>query len=74
MLQCVTAEKLYEKTLVRKTFALEDECQIFFSELSHSDAVKMDERQLWGYIGREIMKSEIGSADKKYLGFLSCTR
>ncbi|GJQ84927.1 hypothetical protein Trydic_g15405, partial [Trypoxylus dichotomus] len=29
---------------------------------------------LWGYLGREIMNSRIGSNNKKYLGFLSCTK
>ncbi|XP_044754159.1 putative zinc metalloproteinase YIL108W [Coccinella septempunctata] len=74
MLQCVTAEKLYEKTLNRKTFVLEEECQIFYSELCYLDAVKMEEKQLWEYFGREIMRSALGTARRKYLGFLSCTR
>ncbi|KAL3269723.1 hypothetical protein HHI36_008783 [Cryptolaemus montrouzieri] len=74
MLQSVTAEKLYEKTLFRKTFHLEDECQIFRSKLLYLEATKMDEKQLWEFIAREIMMSEIGSETKKYLGFLSCTR
>ncbi|KAK9879855.1 hypothetical protein WA026_008359 [Henosepilachna vigintioctopunctata] len=74
ILQCVTAEKLHEKMLSRKTFALENECRIFYSELSVSKASKMDKHQLWEYLAREIMKSEIGNSKKKYLGFLSCTK
>lgn len=73
--QCLIAEKLYEEGLGRKTFQLEnDECVIFRSNLNYKLARKMNQEELWAHIGREIMNSEIGSENKKYLGFLSCTK
>ncbi|KAJ8944540.1 hypothetical protein NQ318_009703 [Aromia moschata] len=73
LLQCVTAEKLYEHNLGRKTFNLETDCQVFRSELDYLEARNMNQVELWETIGREIMKSDIGSENKKYLAFLSCT-
>ncbi|KAG5899909.1 hypothetical protein JTB14_002461 [Gonioctena quinquepunctata] len=74
LLQCVTAEKLYEHGLGRKTFNLEKDCQIFRSKLNYRDAKSLSQMELWEHIGREILKSEIGSENKKYLAFLSCTK
>ncbi|KAJ8985271.1 hypothetical protein NQ317_007057 [Molorchus minor] len=73
LLQCVTAEKLYEHNLGRKTFYVEGDCQVFRSELDYIDARNMSQVELWETVGREIMKSGIGSENKKYLAFLSCT-
>ncbi|CAH1118927.1 unnamed protein product [Phaedon cochleariae] len=74
LLQCVTAEKLNEHGLGRKTFSLESDCQIFQSRLNYLEVRTMSQAELWENIGREIMKSPIGSDNKKYLAFLSCTR
>ncbi|XP_072388305.1 uncharacterized protein [Diabrotica undecimpunctata] len=74
LLQCVAAEKLYEHGLGRKTFFLSGECQVFRSQISCLEARNMTQMQLWENIGREIMKSNLGSENKKYLAFLSCTK
>lgn len=75
LLQCLIAEKLYEEGLDRKTFQLEnDECVIFRSNLNYKSARRMNQEELWAYLGREIMRSKIGCGNKKYLGFLSCTK
>lgn len=74
LLQCVTAEKLYEHGLGRKSFFLNEECQVFKSQIKCQDARNMNQMQLWENVGREIMKSPIGSDHRKYLAFLSCTK
>ncbi|KAI4461067.1 zinc metalloproteinase-related [Holotrichia oblita] len=75
LLQCLIAEKLYEDGFGRKTFQIEnDECIIFRSNLNYKSARKMNQEELWAYLGREIMRSKIGCGNKKYLGFLSCTK
>ncbi|XP_057667517.1 uncharacterized protein LOC130900725 [Diorhabda carinulata] len=74
LLQCVTAEKLYEHGLGRKTFLLTGDCQVFRSQLSCSNARSMSQTKLWQNIGREIMKSSLGCENKKFLAFLSCTK
>ncbi|XP_069365420.1 uncharacterized protein [Maniola hyperantus] len=81
LIQSVTAEKLYESGFGRKTFQLEHEvnqkkpeCIIFKSNLNVNKARKMRQGELWTYFGREIMLSDLGSNERKYLGFISCTR
>uniref|UniRef100_A0A1B6D7B1 Uncharacterized protein n=1 Tax=Clastoptera arizonana TaxID=38151 RepID=A0A1B6D7B1_9HEMI len=80
LIQCLTAEKLYEQGYGRKTFQLESdsnldvpECFTFYSNLSVSAAKTMEEEELWTYFGREIMTSHLSSSSRKYFGFLSCT-
>ncbi|CAH2210403.1 jg17296, partial [Pararge aegeria aegeria] len=81
LIQSVTAEKLFESGFGRKTFQLEHEvnqkkpeCIVFKSNLNVNKARKMRQGELWTYFGREIMLSELGSNERKYLGFISCTR
>ncbi|XP_066246517.1 uncharacterized protein [Euwallacea similis] len=73
LLQCFTAEKLLENGLGRKTFHLENQCQVFNSKLNYIEARKMSQEQLWKAIGGEIMTSSFASKKRKYLAFLSCT-
>lgn len=73
LLQCITAEKLYEHHLGRKTFHLSGPCQIFNSSLPISEAKVMDQQELWECLAREIMSSNIGCEKTKFLAFLSCT-
>ena len=81
LIQSLTAEKLYESKMERKTFQLEydlnrtgPECIVFRSQLPVAKARKMDPRELWGHFGRELMISPLGNKDRKFLAFLSCTR
>lgn len=81
LIQSLTAEKLYESKMERKTFQLEydlnrsgPECIVFRSQLPVAKARKMDPRELWGHFGRELMVSPLGNKDRKFLAFLSCTR
>nr|CAH7758288.1 unnamed protein product [Callosobruchus chinensis] len=74
LLQCVTAEKLYEHDLGRKTFHIEDNCQIFKSSVKYLNAQEMNQVELWQNIGKDIMSYFSGSKNKKYLAFLSCTK
>ncbi|XP_030746639.1 putative zinc metalloproteinase YIL108W [Sitophilus oryzae] len=73
LLQCFSAEKMFENGLGRKTFNIEMKCQIFHSKVKCQDVPSMNQQQLWESIGRDIMTSEIGSEKQKYLAFLSCT-
>lgn len=73
LIQTVLAEKLHELGFNRKTFKLAD-CLIFQSKLFYKQARKMNQNDLWNYFAREIMNSTIGSNQKKYIGFISCTK
>lgn len=80
LIQCLTAEKLYECGYERRTFQLErdlgsaqEECVQFHSRLSVSEARSMAQEDLWTYFGREIMSSSLSSSHRKFLAFLSCT-
>ncbi|OWR50390.1 putative zinc metalloproteinase YIL108W [Danaus plexippus plexippus] len=81
IIQSLTAEKLFESGVGRKTFQLEHEvnqkresCIIFKSNLNVNKARKMRQGELWTHFGRELMLSDLGSNDRKFLGFISCTR
>ncbi|XP_045519278.1 putative zinc metalloproteinase C607.06c isoform X1 [Pieris brassicae] len=81
IIQSVTAEKLHESGVGRKTFQLEHEvdtkspeCLVFRSALNVNKARKMKQDELWTHFGRELMLSELGSNERKFLGFISCTR
>ncbi|XP_050666563.1 uncharacterized protein LOC126966502 [Leptidea sinapis] len=81
LIQCVTAEKLYESGVGRKTFQLEhevdhknSECIVFSSSLNVNKARKMKQEELWTHFGRELMLSDLGSSERKFLAFISCTR
>ncbi|XP_045490963.1 putative zinc metalloproteinase YIL108W [Colias croceus] len=81
IIQSVTAEKLYESGVGRKTFQLEHEvnnknpeCIVFKSSLNVNKARKMKQDELWTHFGRELMLSDLGSNERKFLGFISCTR
>ncbi|CAH0701902.1 unnamed protein product [Spodoptera exigua] len=81
LIQCLTAEKLFESGIGRKTFQLEHEvnpkkpeCIVFKSSLNVNKARKMKQTELWSHFGRELMLSDLGSNERKFLGFISCTR
>ncbi|XP_053593253.1 uncharacterized protein LOC103578937 [Microplitis demolitor] len=79
LLQSLTAEKLQEAGHGRKTFQLErdldgPECLVMHSMLNVDTARAMNQRELWEFVGREIMKGPLASKDRKYLAFLSCTK
>lgn len=79
LLQCLTAEKLRESGHGRKTFQLErdidgPECLVMHSVLHVDKARSMSQRELWEFIGRELMTGPLASRDRKYMAFLSCTR
>jgi hypothetical protein len=80
LIQSLTAEKLYESKVGRKTFQLEydlsqsgSECIVFHSRLPVEKARKMDPVELWKYFGCELMISHLGNKDRKFLALLSCT-
>ncbi|KAK9513074.1 hypothetical protein O3M35_001346 [Rhynocoris fuscipes] len=80
LIQCIFGEKLKENGFSKKSFQIENDiddsaplCRIFHSKLPLSYARSWDQRNLWEYFGRELMLSELGSDNKKYLAFLSCT-
>lgn len=81
LIQCLMAEKLKEAGFERKSFQLEqdlnpssDECTVFHSNLDVDEARRMKPGELWEYFGRELMLSNLGRQDRKFLAFLSCTR
>lgn len=55
LLQSVTAEKLFENTFDRKTFHLENHCNVFRSKLHCKEARAMSQEQLWKSIGNRIV-------------------
>lgn len=80
LIQSLTAEKLYESKVGRKTFQLEydlnksgPECIVFHSHLPVEEARKMDPTELWKHFGCELMISPLGNKDRKFLALLSCT-
>uniref|UniRef100_A0A023EZM4 Putative zinc metalloproteinase n=1 Tax=Triatoma infestans TaxID=30076 RepID=A0A023EZM4_TRIIF len=80
LIQCIFAEKLKENGFSKKSFQIENDlnstaplCQIFHSKLSLTDARSWDQIKLWEYFGRELMLSELGNENRKFLAFLSCT-
>lgn len=80
LIQCIFGEKLKENGFTKKSFQIENDlfdtaplCRIFHSKLSMADARRWDQTKLWEYFGRELMLSELGSENKKFLAFLSCT-
>lgn len=73
ILQSFIAEKLNELELGRKTFQAIP-CEPFRTKLTSDEAEKMSQQEVWEYLGREIMNSELGDKNRKYLVFLSCTR
>jgi hypothetical protein len=80
LIQSLTAEKLYESKVGRKTFQLEydlnqpgPECIVFHSRLPVEKARKMDPLELWKHFGCELMISHLGNKDRKFLALLSCT-
>lgn len=80
LIQSLTAEKLYESKVGRKTFQLEcdlnqsgPECIVFHSHLPVEKARKMDPTELWKHFGSELMISPLGNKDRKFLALLSCT-
>ena len=79
LLQSLTAEKLREAGHGRKTFQLErdldgPECLVMHSMLHVDRARAMTQRELWEFVGRELMSGPLASRDRKYMAFLSCTR
>lgn len=81
LIQSLTAEKLFESGFGRKTFQLEHEvntknpeCIVFRSNLNVNKARKMKQADLWAHFGRELMLSDLGSNERKFLAFISCTR
>ncbi|KAF5285645.1 hypothetical protein FQA39_LY16551 [Lamprigera yunnana] len=73
LLQSILADKLREFKLKPKTFTLESNCHIFYSNLDAASTYKMTQIDLWYYFAREIMSSDIGHSNRKYIAFLSCT-
>lgn len=73
LIQSLISEKLNELGFGRKTFQLGDSVT-FNSKLGAEDVYKMKQKALWYYFAHEIMTSDIGSTNKKYLAFLSCTK
>lgn len=72
LLQSLLAEKIFEETTIRRTFHLE-ECVVFSSKISFTEARKMSQEALWKYFAEEIMCSTFASPQRKYMGFLSFT-
>ena len=80
MIQCLFAEKLYEKDFPRKSFQLEMDlsskappCRLFRSNLTVDKVLMMNEEELWEEVGRELMMSNLGSEKHKFVCFVSCT-
>lgn len=48
-----------------------NDCLVFNSKLPLNTATNMSSEELWEYLGREIMTSEHGSRNRKFLAFLS---
>lgn len=76
LMQCFYAEKVLEKTFVRKTFNIEYEndrpkCIIHKSKLTLSNAKEMNELDLWQYFGKELMTSNYGTTNRKFLALLT---
>ncbi|KAL0272432.1 UNVERIFIED_CONTAM: hypothetical protein PYX00_005402 [Menopon gallinae] len=80
LIQSLTAEKLREMGMTRRTFQLArdmdegTDCVIFRSKLKAEEVYEMRPEEIWEHFGRELMSSPYGSDRRKFLAFLSCTR
>ncbi|XP_050523015.1 uncharacterized protein LOC126895320 [Daktulosphaira vitifoliae] len=72
LIQMLTAEKMDEQGFGKKTFQIENDCQIIKSSLIRESVFKMNPEKLWEHIAREIT-ANYNSYVKKFLAFLSCT-
>ncbi|KAK4876364.1 hypothetical protein RN001_012786 [Aquatica leii] len=72
LIQTILGDKLKDFGMKNKSFELE-QCAVFYSKLPVVSALEMSQMELWYYFAREIMSSGLGSCEKKYLGFLSCS-
>lgn len=73
--QCVISSKIYEAEGKEKSFKLQ-ECEIFDSELSTEDALKMTQWELYDKVAKDLVLKfgdDVGKT-RKFVGFLSCTK
>ncbi|KZS10156.1 putative Zinc metalloproteinase [Daphnia magna] len=78
LLQCMTAERLNELGLGRKTFNLATEngqeiCEIFHSQYIKEQFFSWTSEKIWNMTARELLASGVFAQGVKVLAFLSCT-
>ncbi|KAF5307947.1 hypothetical protein FQR65_LT06514 [Abscondita terminalis] len=74
LIQTILGDKLKDFGVANKCFQIKSKCTVFHSKLQAERALEMSQMELWYYFAREIMSSDIGNCDKKYLAFLSCSK
>lgn len=78
LLQCMTAERLNELGLGRKTFKLFTEngneiCEIFYSQYTKEQFFSCTSEEIWNMTARELLAEGVFAEGVKVLAFLSCT-
>lgn len=80
LVQSLFAEKLKEGGFGRRTFQLQSDINpkvpdvnVFYSSLSVEDAHSKPMKDLWAHLAREIMVSQFGKENHKFVAFLSST-
>lgn len=80
LVQCLTAERLYEEGFGRMTFQLasdEDDrpvCLVYNSRRSRDDFHSLSSQEIWNATARELLQDRIITESVKVLAFLSCTQ
>ncbi|XP_031334202.1 putative zinc metalloproteinase YIL108W [Photinus pyralis] len=73
LLQSVFGYKFAKVGMERRSYEMEVDCLTWHSKLNVENALSMTQVELWYHFAREIMSSGIGSDNRKYLAFLSCS-
>lgn len=72
--QCLYAEKLFEGTGTRKTFALASSCKPFTLDVTESEAHQLSDQALWELVGRNLIESSIWDVNVKFIAFTCFTK
>lgn len=74
LVQCLYAEKLFERGFGRKTFNVGSDCIPFYSSLAVNESKLMTDQELWNYFSEEIVQSDLLKSEKqKFIAFISST-
>ena len=75
LIQTVYAEKLNESVSQRLTFAFNDKCLIFKSQLKQEDIRQLNEHDLWQQFAKELLASAWGEKNHlKFVAFINCSK
>lgn len=75
LIQTVYGEKLNESANQRLTFAFNNKCCIFKSQLKQEDIWQLNEQDLWQRFAKELLTSSWGKqVQLKFIAFINCSK